>query len=75
MNEEMVKNKKIFKVGKSRVKYGNMRVSFTVGASYKGLIPVCEFIIWNFAFQAIDHIINANAKMQYMSGGMIGSSI
>lgn len=46
-----------------------------VGASYKGLVPVCEFMTWNFALQAIDHIINSSAKMRYMSGGMIGSSI
>ena len=46
-----------------------------VGASYKGLIPVCEFMTWNFALQAIDHIINSSAKMRYISGGMISSSI
>lgn len=46
-----------------------------VGASYNGLIPVCEFMTWNFALQAIDHIINSSAKIRYMSGGLIQSSI
>ncbi|EJW05151.1 hypothetical protein EDEG_00762 [Edhazardia aedis USNM 41457] len=41
------------------------------GASYSGLIPVCEFMTWNFAFQSIDHIINSSAKMRYMSGNVI----
>src|SRR5207237_4425919 len=30
---------------------------------------------WNFAMQAIDHIINSAAKTLYMSGGQIKSSI
>lgn len=34
-----------------------------------GLRPIVEFMTWNFALQAIDHIINSAAKLRYMSGG------
>jgi len=34
-----------------------------------GLRPVCEFMTFNFAMQAIDHIINSAAKLRYMSAG------
>ena len=30
---------------------------------------------WNFAMQAIDHIINSAAKTRYMAGGEIGCPI
>lgn len=40
-----------------------------VGAALAGLRPVVEFMTWNFAMQAIDHIINSAAKTLYMSGG------
>ena len=40
-----------------------------VGASMNGLRPIVEFMTWNFAMQAIDHIINSAAKTYYMSGG------
>ncbi len=46
-----------------------------VGASWGGLKPIVEFMTWNFAMQAIDHIINSAAKTLYMSGGQMGSSI
>ena len=42
-----------------------------IGASYKGLRPIVEFMTFNFAMQAIDHIINSAAKGHYMSGGKI----
>ena len=42
-----------------------------IGASYKGLRPIVEFMTFNFAMQAIDHIINSAAKSHYMSGGKI----
>jgi pyruvate dehydrogenase E1 component beta subunit len=42
-----------------------------VGASMAGLRPIVEFMTWNFAMQAIDHIINSAAKTLYMSGGQI----
>lgn len=40
-----------------------------VGAALAGLKPVCEFMTFNFAMQAIDQIINSAAKTYYMSGG------
>ena len=40
-----------------------------------GLRPIVEFMTWNFAMQAIDHIINSAAKTRYMSGGQIGCPI
>ncbi|XP_014468688.1 PREDICTED: pyruvate dehydrogenase E1 component subunit beta, mitochondrial-like [Dinoponera quadriceps] len=63
-------------------KYGDKRVidtpiteaGFTgiaVGAAMAGLRPVCEFMTFNFAMQAIDHIINSAAKTFYMSAGRI----
>jgi len=42
-----------------------------VGAAMAGLRPVVEFMTWNFALLAIDQIVNAAAKMLYMSGGQI----
>ncbi|MBL4917669.1 pyruvate dehydrogenase complex E1 component subunit beta [Szabonella alba] len=46
-----------------------------VGASWAGLRPIVEFMTFNFAMQAIDHIINSAAKTLYMSGGQMGSPI
>jgi len=42
-----------------------------VGAAMGGLRPIVEFMTWNFAMQAIDHIINSAAKTLYMSGGQM----
>jgi len=42
-----------------------------VGAGFAGLRPIVEFMTWNFAMQAIDHIINSAAKTLYMSGGQM----
>ncbi len=42
-----------------------------VGAALAGLKPVVEFMTFNFAMQAIDHIINSAAKTRYMSGGQV----
>jgi len=42
-----------------------------VGAAFAGLKPVVEFMTWNFALQAIDHIVNSAAKTLYMSGGQM----
>lgn len=36
-----------------------------------GLRPICEFMTFNFAMQAIDQIINSAAKTNYMSAGTI----
>lgn len=46
-----------------------------VGAAMAGLKPIVEFMTFNFAMQAIDHIINSSAKVLYMSGGQISTSI
>ena len=42
-----------------------------VGAAMMGLKPVVEFMTFNFAMQAMDHLINSAAKTNYMSGGQI----
>ena len=42
-----------------------------VGAAFGGLKPIVEFMTFNFALQAIDHIINSAAKTLYMSGGQM----
>ena len=46
-----------------------------VGAAMAGLRPIVEFMTWNFAMQAMDHIINSAAKTLYMAGGEMGSPI
>ncbi|CAN7269485.1 pyruvate dehydrogenase complex E1 component subunit beta [Bosea sp. LjRoot9] len=46
-----------------------------VGAALTGLKPIVEFMTFNFAMQAIDHIINSAAKTLYMSGGQMGCPI
>jgi pyruvate dehydrogenase E1 component beta subunit len=46
-----------------------------VGAALAGLKPIVEFMTFNFAMQAIDHIINSAAKTLYMSGGQMGAPI
>lgn len=67
-------------------KYGDKRVvdtpitemGFTgiaTGAAMAGLRPVCEFMTFNFAMQAIDHIINSAAKTFYMSAGRVNVPI
>lgn len=62
-------------------KYGDKRVVDTpitemgfaglaVGSALGGLRPICEFMTFNFAMQAIDHLINSAAKTMYMSAGL-----
>ena len=46
-----------------------------VGAAWGGLRPIVEFMTFNFAMQAIDHILNSAAKTNYMSGGQLGCPI
>ena len=46
-----------------------------VGAAFKGLFPIVEFMTFNFSMQAIDQIINSAAKTLYMSGGQINCPI
>ena len=42
-----------------------------VGAAFTGLKPIVEFMTFNFAMQAIDHLVNSAAKTLYMSGGQV----
>ena len=42
-----------------------------VGAAMAGLVPVVEFMTWNFALLALDQIVNSAAKMLYMSNGQV----
>lgn len=81
MGEEVAKYDGAYKVTKGIFnKWGEKRVydtpiteagftGLSVGASLYGLRPVVEFMTFNFALQAIDHIVNSSAKIKYMSGG------
>lgn len=87
MGEEVAKYNGAYKISKGLYeKYGSKRVidtpiteaGFTglaVGASYNGTKPIVEFMTFNFAMQAIDHIINSAAKQNYMSAGDISVPI
>ncbi|XP_071928496.1 pyruvate dehydrogenase E1 component subunit beta-1, mitochondrial-like isoform X2 [Coffea arabica] len=87
MGEEVGEYEGAYKVSKGLLrKYGPQRVvdtpiteaGFTgigVGASCHGLRPIVEFMTFNFAMQAIDHIINSAAKTNYMSAGNINVPI
>ena len=46
-----------------------------IGAAFKGLRPILEFMTFNFSMQAMDQIINSAAKTLYMSGGQINCPI
>ena len=81
MGEEVAVYQGAYKVSKGFLQeFGEMRVVDTpitelgfagigVGAAMVGLRPVIEFMTWNFALLAIDQVVNAAAKMLYMSGG------
>lgn len=83
MGEEVARYHGAYKVSKGMwEEFGDARVidtpiteaGFTgigVGAGMMGLRPIIEFMTWNFALQAIDHIVNSCAKTHYMSGGDI----
>lgn len=42
-----------------------------IGAAMAGLRPISELMTVNFAFSAMDHIVNEAAKMHYMFGGQM----
>jgi pyruvate dehydrogenase E1 component beta subunit len=44
-------------------------VGGAIGAALTGLRPVAELMTINFAFSAMDHIVNEAAKLHYMFGG------
>ncbi|WP_372786113.1 pyruvate dehydrogenase complex E1 component subunit beta [Phenylobacterium sp.] len=87
MGEEVAQYQGAYKVSRDLLQeFGDQRVidtpiteyGFTglgVGAAMAGLKPIVEFMTFNFAMQAIDHIINSAAKTLYMSGGQIKTSI
>ncbi|MDX8396184.1 MAG: pyruvate dehydrogenase complex E1 component subunit beta [Mariprofundaceae bacterium] len=81
MGEEVAEYNGAYKVSQGLLdKFGPERVIDTpitelgfaglgVGAAMSGLRPIIEFMTWNFAILALDQIVNAAAKMKYMSGG------
>ena len=87
MGEEVGEYQGAYKVSQGLLEeFGSKRVidtpitehGFTglgVGAAFAGLRPLVEFMTFNFAMQAIDHIVNSAAKTLYMSGGQMGSSM
>jgi pyruvate dehydrogenase E1 component beta subunit len=87
MGEEVAEYQGAYKVSQGLLQeFGPRRVIDTpiteygfcglgVGAAMAGLRPIVEFMTWNFAMQAIDHIINSAAKTLYMAGGGMGAPI
>lgn len=87
MGEEVAEYQGAYKITQGLLdQFGSKRVIDTpiseygfagigVGAAFAGLRPIIEFMTFNFANQAIDHIMNSAAKTLYMSGGLINSPI
>src|ERR1700741_2406803 len=87
MGEEVAEYQGAYKVSQGLLQeFGDRRVIDTpitehgfaglgVGAAFAGLRPIVEFMTWNFAMQAMDHLINWAAKPRYMSGGQMGCPI
>jgi pyruvate dehydrogenase E1 component beta subunit len=83
MGEEVAQYQGAYKVTQGLLdEFGESRVIDTpitehgfagvgAGAAMGGLRPVIEFMTFNFAMQAIDHVINSAAKTNYMSGGQM----
>jgi len=83
LGEEVAQYQGAYKVTKGLYqKYGDKRVidtpitemGFTglaIGAAYKDLKPIVEFMTMNFSMQAIDQVVNSAAKQYYMSAGDI----
>lgn len=46
-------------------------IGAAIGASLTGTRPVAELMTINFAFAAMDHIVNEAAKLHYMFGGQL----
>src|SRR5512142_1558919 len=44
-------------------------IGAAIGAAMTGLRPIAELMTINFAFSAMDHIVNEAAKLHYMFGG------
>jgi len=87
MGEEVAQYQGAYKVSRGLLdEFGERRVIDTpiteygfaglgVGAAMAGLKPIVEFMTWNFAMQAIDHIVNSAAKTHYMSGGQVTTPV
>ncbi|MCZ0962080.1 pyruvate dehydrogenase complex E1 component subunit beta [Paracoccus benzoatiresistens] len=87
MGEEVGEYQGAYKISQGLLdKFGPRRVVDTpiseigfagigTGAALGGLRPIVEFMTFNFAMQAMDHIINSAAKTLYMSGGQMGCPI
>lgn len=87
MGEEVARYNGAYKVTKGLLdKFGEDRVIDTpiteqgfaglaVGAAFAGLRPICEFMTFNFAMQAIDQIINSAGKTHYMSAGLVAAPV
>jgi pyruvate dehydrogenase E1 component beta subunit len=87
MGEEVAQYQGAYKVSQGLLdEFGDRRVIDTpitehgfaglaVGAAFNGLRPIVEFMTFNFALQAMDHILNSAAKTLYMSGGQMGCPI
>ena len=87
MGEEVAQYQGAYKISQGLLEeFGDKRVIDTpitehgfaglaVGAAFKGLRPIVEFMTFNFSMQAIDQIINSAAKTLYMSGGQLGCPI
>ena len=87
MGEEVAEYQGAYKITQGLLQeFGDRRVVDTpitehgfaglgVGAAMTGLKPIVEFMTFNFAMQAIDHVINSAAKTLYMSGGQMGAPI
>lgn len=87
MGEEVAEYQGAYKVTQGLLQeFGSKRIIDTpiteygfagvaVGAAFTGLKPIVEFMTWNFAMQAIDHVINSAAKTLYMAGGQLGCPI
>jgi len=83
MGEEVAQYQGAYKVTQGLLdEFGDARVIDTpiteygfagvgTGAAMGGLRPIVEFMTFNFAMQAIDHIVNSAAKTNYMSGGQM----
>jgi len=83
MGEEVAEYQGAYKVTQGLLEeFGGKRVIDTpiteygfagigTGAAMGGLRPIVEFMTFNFAMQAIDHIVNSAGKTNYMSGGQM----
>ena len=53
----------------------NSYTGLGIGASFLGVRPIIEIMSVNFAWLATDQIVNAAAKVRYMSGGQVTAPV